>query len=95
MQTINNGEKTYHSFAHSPTASVIIVTFNQNLGRILKTLDSILIQKDISFEIIICDDGSENCYEKELRSYFSSRGFGDYNLVFRNFRAVQTTYTAK
>ena len=64
--------------------SIIVVTYNPELGKLIKTLDSLLIQEGIDFEIIICDDGSKKQYEDKLRSYFSLRGFYDYSLVFHN-----------
>ena len=65
-----------------PTVSVIVIVFNQELDKIIKTLDSIVIQEGIPFEIIVCDDGSEKQYEDELRRYFESKSFYDYTLVF-------------
>lgn len=66
----------------SPTVSVIVIVFNQVFSKLIKTLDSIIKQDGISFEIIICDDGSTNQYGDELRRYFSLKSFYDYTLVF-------------
>ena len=38
--------------------SVIVVMYNPVLDKLYKTLDSIICQKGVSFEIILCDDGS-------------------------------------
>ena len=69
--------------AKLPVVSVIVITYNQDLNKLLRTLDSIVIQEGIPFEVIICDDGSEKTYDKELESYFSLKCFASYRLVFR------------
>lgn len=71
-------------YSYFPEVTVIVVTYNQDLNKITKTLDSIIIQEEISFEIIICDDGSETRFENELRNYFSSKGFCCYTLIFHD-----------
>lgn len=61
--------------------SVIVLTYNQRLEAILLTLESIIRQKDIHFEVVISDDGSE-CFEQEqIQNYFKSRGFMDYKFL--------------
>lgn len=79
----------------SPTVSVIVVTYNQELKKIIKTLGSIVIQEGVFFEIIICDDGSNIRYEDELKSYFSRRGFTNYTLIFheKNVGTVSNYYS--
>ena len=78
-----------------PVVSVIVITYNQDLKKLLRTLDSIVIQEGIPFEVIICDDGSEKTYEKELESYFSLKGFASYRLVFheKNEGTVSNYYS--
>ena len=67
-----------------PVVSIIVITYDQDLTKIIKTLDSIVMQEGISFEIIICDDGSKERYEDELRNYFSNKNYSHYRLVFHN-----------
>lgn len=67
-----------------PEVSVIVITYNQKLSKLIKTLDSIVIQEGISFEIIICDDGSKVQYEKEIKDYFSSKNFRRYTLILHD-----------
>ena len=67
-----------------PTVSVIVITYNQELSKLIQTLDSILIQEGLTFEIIICDDGSKKQYEDELRYYFTLKNFSQYTLVFHD-----------
>lgn len=78
--TKTNSEISYYS----PEVTVIVVTYDQSLNKIIKTLDSIIIQEEISFEIIICDDGSKTRFEEELKKYFSSVNFFHYTLVFHD-----------
>ena len=68
MKPKDNDTKSSEIFADSPEVTVIVVTYNQDLNKIIETLDSIVIQEEISFEIIICDDGSIMRFENELRS---------------------------
>ena len=62
--------------------SVIVVMFNPALDKLYQTLDSILIQKGITYEVIVCDDGSQRRYEKELQEYFAKRNFNSFALLF-------------
>ncbi len=61
--------------------SAIVVAYNFDMQKMTETLDSIFMQKSVSFEIIVTDDGSKNNHEKELIDYFNSRHFSDYHLV--------------
>ncbi len=64
--------------------SVIVITFNPVLKKLYKTLDSVVCQKGIRFEIIVCDDGSQIRFEKELRNYFLMKGLSAYRLIFHD-----------
>lgn len=46
--------------------SVIVLIYNPNLNRLKYTLNSIALQKDIGYEVIISDDGSEKIDIKEI-----------------------------
>ena len=61
--------------------SVVLITYNSKLKPIILTLDSIIRQQDIDFEVIVCDDGSKVQYEKELKDYFKSHDFTNYQLL--------------
>ena len=61
--------------------SVVIVQYYPSLEKIKRTLNSILCQKNCSYEIIIADDGSENTYFKEIEKYFQNIQFKDFKLV--------------
>jgi len=61
--------------------SIVISMYNPDWDQLLLTLNSAISQKNIDFEIVICDDGSENNFEKELKNYFEAKSFADYKLV--------------
>lgn len=56
--------------------SVLVTTYNPKWKELERTLKSILYQKDISFEIVISDDGSVNPLDKDIKLLF-----GDYNFA--------------
>ena len=64
--------------------SVIVVMFNPVLMRLYQTLDSIMMQKGITYEVIVCDDGSQRRYENELVGYFAEKHFNSYTLLFHD-----------
>lgn len=61
--------------------SVLVVTYNSDLSKILLTLKSVLRQKFEDFEIIVTDDGSAENHFEELRRYFEENHFSNYQLV--------------
>ena len=61
--------------------SVVVITYNSELKAIILTLESIIRQKNINLEIIVSDDGSKVQYEKELKAYFESKNFTNYQLL--------------
>lgn len=71
---IENHERKYNY-------SIIIVTYNPDWDKFILTLDATIHQRYVSFEIIICDDGSKNNYESDLREYFYMNNFSNYKLV--------------
>ena len=40
--------------------SVLVITYNPKKEKLMQTLNSILLQKGIKFEIVIADDGKNN-----------------------------------
>lgn len=61
--------------------SIVVITYNSMRDKLFMTLDSILKQKDVNYEIIVADDGSKNNYFSEIRKYFINNAFFDYKLV--------------
>ena len=62
--------------------SVVVASYNPNLDKLLKTINSIIIQQNITFQIIITDDGSKNDYFFELEQFFN-------NIKFKNFILIK------
>lgn len=60
--------------------SVIVLTYNQKFEKIKLTLNSILAQKNINYEIIISDDFSKDNHFIKLKEYFKNRKFYNYKL---------------
>lgn len=76
--------------------SICILTYDQSWEKLKMTLDSIICQKGIDFEIIISDDGSEENHSEEVDKYFEDRSFTDYTFIDseRNTGIVQNSIRA-
>lgn len=61
--------------------SVIVCTYNPDFDKLIETLNSCLLQKDVELQLVITDDGSKNNYFHELKSYFEKHSFTNYCLV--------------
>jgi glycosyltransferase involved in cell wall biosynthesis len=61
--------------------SVLVVTYNSDINKSKETLLSIIQQKNVSFEIIIADDGSKQNIFEEIRNFFINHNFENYKLV--------------
>ena len=55
-----------------PVVSVLIPTHNRS-KRLSMTLRSVLVQRDIDFEIVVVDDGSEDDTDKMVASFGDPR----------------------
>ena len=64
-----------------PEITVLFLIYNSSIERIKKSLNSIIMQKDIRFQIVVADDGSKDNHEKEIENYFIEHGIEDYILV--------------
>lgn len=61
--------------------TVLVAQFNPDIQKVIYTFNSIINQKDIEFEIVICDDGStKDCFE-DIEKYFTEKKFYNYKLV--------------
>ena len=61
--------------------AVCVLTYYPQLEGLMATLYSIIKQKNLVFQIIISDDGSqENCFE-EAKKFLDEAGFKDYKFV--------------
>lgn len=61
--------------------SVLVVTYNPNWIKLENTLYSIIIQKNIKFEVIISDDGSVDNHFDKIRDYFVKNKFDSFTLI--------------
>lgn len=64
--------------------SVVVVTYNPQIDKLINTLKSIVYQKDISFEIIIADDGSNEFNKNAVEKWFQDNDFSNYRLVLND-----------
>lgn len=61
--------------------SIIVLTYNPQPEKLIQTLKAAVSQKDVSFEIILSDDGSADSHFPQAEAYFRQVGFSDYRLV--------------
>ncbi len=61
--------------------SVIVITYNSQLKKILFTLKTIISQKHKDFEIIISDDGSKVSYKNDILDFFNREKFVSYRYI--------------
>lgn len=64
-----------------PQIAVEVLTYNSDFEKLKLTLNSILIQKNINFEIIIADDGSKETNADKIEEYFREKEFKNYVIV--------------
>ncbi len=63
---------------NSVNVSVVLLTYNPDLVKIMRTLKSIVLQEGVSYELIICDDGSVNTFRNEIDSFLKKSNFDNY-----------------
>ena len=61
--------------------SVIIATYNATKKQLKMTIDSVLNQKDIEYEIIVCDDASADNHFEWIKEYLDGAAFSEYTLL--------------
>ena len=61
--------------------SVVVVTYNPDMDSLLNTLESIVRQKGVSFEIVITDDGSKRFDKQRVEDWFAEKGFSNYQII--------------
>lgn len=61
--------------------SVIVPTFNPEWDDLIATLNSIVSQEDISYEIIIADDASLIDMSERIHDFFSQKHFENYKVL--------------
>jgi len=73
--------RTRVNIMEKPLISIVVAAYNSDLTKLKKTLTSAIRQEGISFEIIVTDDGSKQNYFEELKAFFASNNFKDYQLL--------------
>lgn len=66
--------------------TVLILTYNSSIRKLLMTLNSIILQNNISVQIVISDDGSDVIYREQLleaKDYLDKKDFHNYKINFR------------
>ena len=61
--------------------SVVVCTYNSDIKKLFITLNTIMFQRNCSFEIVIADDGSKMFDEVAIREYFDRNEFCNYQIV--------------
>lgn len=61
--------------------TVIILTYNSTIEKVFETIDSVLAQEKVKFQIVISDDGSRTNNFDIIKKYFEKHNFVDYKLV--------------
>ena len=61
--------------------TVLVATYNPKFPVLKKTLFSIVNQKEVSFEIVIADDGSKDFPNEEIKSFFNEYKFENYTVT--------------
>lgn len=61
--------------------SVVVLTYHPDKQKLMQTLASIIMQKDIKLQIVVSDDGSPVDYFDFLEFWFKEIGFEDYKMV--------------
>ena len=76
---IRGGGKSYKE--NLCDVSVIVCDYNPKVKSLQYTLDSILNQKGVDFEVVIVDDGSKNNLHEIIEDYFYRNRFYNWTIV--------------
>lgn len=61
--------------------SVVLVTYNSDLKKTLETIKSIISQKNVLFDLVIADDGSQDNHRKDVEEYLFFNSFSNYKFI--------------
>ena len=65
----------------SANVTVLVVAYKPNYHKLFLTLKSIIAQKDVSFDIVIADDGTPDLDREGICKWFAENGFSDYQIT--------------
>lgn len=65
--------------------SIIILIYNADWNKLRGTINSVLIQKNVEYEIIISDDGSKEDISIQIKNFFQERNFSRYKICINKF----------
>lgn len=63
------------------SVTVAVLTYHPDENKLLATLRSVLLQKNVAYQIVLADDGSEDPLTDKAQALFRQFGFEDYKLV--------------
>ncbi len=74
--------------------SVVVCLYNPSLLSALRTIYSVIRQKDIQFNIVITDDASSTDYSNQFKAFFKECRFNDYHIIIHetNVGTVENIY---
>ena len=61
--------------------SVVVTSYNPSWEKLFATLQSIASQRNVDFDVVIADDGSQRNYFEDIERYFDSISFKNYVLT--------------
>lgn len=61
--------------------TILVAIYNADINKLIHTLYSIIIQKEVGFEIIVCDDGSRIDLTDQIEEFFLKQKFDKYKVV--------------
>ena len=79
MRTTHNAQRTTPQLC--PQVTVIVLTYNASWERVRATLNSIILQKGINFELIISDDCSEDNHFDNIEEFLLRNSFTNYKII--------------
>ena len=62
--------------------SIICLSYNSSWEKLKRTLNSLIIETGVEYEIVIADDGSKDPHERELEAFFQEKGFAHRRFSF-------------
>ncbi len=76
--------------------SVVVLTYFPDRAKLLTTIKSVLMQRKVSYEIIIADDGSDDFFRSDIENMMQQHSFTDFKFVVhsKNQGTVMNFYDA-